>query len=107
MNNNDNNDSSGSMKISEMILKIWENQEETKKDISAIKVTLAEQNIILDEHQRRSIANEEAVKLLSDRFTPIEKHVIVVNTIVKLGVAVGGIIGVIGVLFQIISFLIK
>ncbi len=95
------------MKISEMLLKIWENQEETRESVSEIKTTLLVQQSILEEHQRRSLANEEAVELLRQHIKPIEEHVIMVNTVVKVALAIGGIIGVIATLLSIVQFFIK
>lgn len=90
-----------------MLLKIWENQEETREDVSEIKTTLLVQQSILEEHQRRSLANEEAVELLRQHIKPIEEHVIMVNTVVKVALAIGGIIGVIATLLSIVQFFIK
>ena len=95
------------MKISEMILKIWENQEDIKSDVSEIKVNLAEQNAILEEHQRRSIANEEAVAILREHMKPIEDHVLKVNFFFKLRVAAGGVVGVVAAIVKIVDFFLK
>lgn len=95
------------MKVAELLLKIWENQEESKKDITDIKVTLAEQKIILDEHQRRSIANEESVVLLKEQIAPLEKHVLIYSLVGKFILGVGVIVGIATGLIQIIDFLVK
>lgn len=95
------------MKINEMLLKIWENQEESKKDINEIKVTLAEQKIVLDEHQRRSLANEESVNILREQIKPIENHVLIMNFIFKIILYVAGAIGTVASLLKIIDFFIK
>lgn len=92
------------MKISEMLLKIWENQEDSKRDITDIKVILAEQHVTLEEHTRRSLANEEAVELLRQTIKPIETHVLMVNTIVKVILSIGGVIGFIASLLKVIEF---
>lgn len=95
------------MKISEMMLKIWENQEEVKADINDVKITLAEQHITLQEHTRRSLANEEAVDLLREHIKPIEKHVFMVNAAVKIILALGGAVGFVASVLKIIEFFIK
>lgn len=92
------------MKISEMILKIWENQEEMKKDVNDIKVTLAEQHITLEDHTRRSLANEAAVELLRKQIQPIENHVLMVNFTVKILLAIGGIVGFVASLLKVLEF---
>lgn len=95
------------MKISEMMLKIWENQEEVKSDVNDIKVTLAEQHLTLQEHTRRSLANEEAVELLREHIKPIERHVLMVNAIVKIALTVGGAVGFVASTLKIIEFFVK
>lgn len=95
------------MKVGELLLKIWENQEEAKNDINDIKVTLAEQKIILDEHQRRSIANEASVELLKEQIAPLEKHVLVYSLIGKFILGISIVVGIATGLIQIINFFIK
>lgn len=92
------------MKISEMLLKIWENQEASKEDITEIKITLAEQHATLEEHTRRSLANEQAVELLKEHLRPIERHVLMVNAAVKIILALGGVIGFVASLLKIVEF---
>lgn len=38
--------------------------DDTLEHLSSIDITLAQQKIILEEHQRRSLANEKAVELI-------------------------------------------
>lgn len=92
------------MKISEMILKIWENQEVMKNDVNDIKVTLAEQHITLEDHTRRSLANEAAVELLRKQIKPIENHVLMVNFAVKILLAIGGVVGFVASLLKVLEF---
>lgn len=53
----------------------------------------AENNIkntaILEEHQRRSVANEEATAILRQQLDPIKTHVMWVNNLCKFVVAAG------------------
>ena len=93
------------MKISELMMKIWEGQETVKKDVSEIKVTLAEQHATLEEHMRRSLANEEAVELLRNQLKPIENHVLMVNATTKIIVAIVGSVGLIASIIRIIDFI--
>lgn len=60
-------------------------------DIGAMKVTSAEQHIVLKEHVRRTELLEEAVK-------PLEKHVYMVNGVLKF-------LGVLGLLASIVEAL--
>lgn len=95
------------MKISEMLLKIWENQEEMKNDVTDIKITLAEQHATLEDHTRRSLSNEEAVALLREQIKPIENHVFMVNAVVKILLGLGGAIGFIASILKIVEFFLK
>ena len=86
------------------MMKIWENQEESKKEISDINITLAKQHVTLEEHTRRSLANEEAVDLLRQQIKPIEEHVLMVNTAAKIILVVTGAVGFIASLLKIVEF---
>lgn len=87
-----------------MLLKIWENQEEMKTDVNDIKVTLAEQHATLEDHTRRSLANEEAVELLRQQIKPIENHVLMVNFAVKILLTIGGAVGFVASLLKVFEF---
>lgn len=52
--------------------------------ISSIDSTLASQHEILKDHTRRSLANEEAVKLLGNELKPVLSHVAIVDFIGKV-----------------------
>lgn len=56
--------------------------------LTSIDKTLVANTIILEEHQRRSLANEKAVELLEAQILPISKHVYVVNIFVKGALAI-------------------
>jgi hypothetical protein len=55
--------------------------------LNSIDRTLIANTVILEEHQRRSIANEAAVKLLETQVLPISKHVHTVGILSKVGLA--------------------
>lgn len=44
-------------------------------DITEIKVIMARNTASLEEHMRRSLANEEAIDLLKEEFKPVRDHV--------------------------------
>jgi archaellum component FlaC len=44
-----------------------------------IDVTLGKQSVVLEDHTRRSLANEKAVEYLKEELKPILKHVTIVN----------------------------
>lgn len=58
-------------------------------------VTLAKQSVILEDHTRRSLANEEAVEILKRELKPIQSERYMIKGAIKLG---GILIGAAGVL---------
>jgi hypothetical protein len=57
------------------------------EDITGIKVVQAEQKVILEEHMRRSLANEQAVELLKEELKPLQKKEAMLDGVLKfLGV---------------------
>lgn len=56
--------------------------------VNTIDVTLAKQQVTLDEHVRRT-------NLLEEKMEPVEKHVTIVNGCLKIIAALGTIIGLI------------
>jgi hypothetical protein len=66
-------------------------------------VTLAEQNIMLQEHMKRSESNERAVKILADEIKgPINTRIIKIETILRV---IGWIIGLVAASGVAIHFL--
>lgn len=61
-------------------------------DISEIKTHLAVYNEQLKHHIKRSDQADAAVQLLDQRIQPIEKHVLLINYIVKIAAITGSII---------------
>lgn len=56
--------------------------------IDNVDVTLAKQSIILEDHTRRSLANETQVELLKKKFeqelSPLKEHLIQTHTVFKV-----------------------
>lgn len=52
--------------------------------LDSIDVTLIKQSGLLEEHMRRSLANEENVDILRQQLKPIEEHVSKVNFLFKV-----------------------
>lgn len=72
--------------------------------IDNIDITLAKQSVILEEHQRRSIANEQSVEVLRvevqqrhedlmNHLNPLLKYADRFTFLIQLGIAVAGIVG--------------
>lgn len=56
--------------------------------LASIDKTLVANTVILEEHQRRSLANEKAVELLESQILPIAKHVYAVNLLANSALAI-------------------
>lgn len=95
------------MKLDEILNRILDSQEETQRDVSDMKADLAAQKVILDEHMRRSLANEEAVEIMRAQIKPIEEHILKFNFTFKLVAAVGTTLAVIAAVVKIIDFIIR
>lgn len=52
--------------------------------IDNIDITLAKQSVVLEDHTRRSLANEKAVDILKEELKPVVSHVNLVNTAWKI-----------------------
>lgn len=51
--------------------------------LNNIDITSTKQSMILEEHQRRSLLNEENIELLRTEFKPVEKQVAMANGALK------------------------
>ena len=65
-----------------------------------IEQILLRQQAILEEHQRRSVANEEAVKILAGSFKPIENHVLLVNYTIKVITILGATLVALATIYE-------
>jgi hypothetical protein len=52
--------------------------------ISDIQVTLGKQHVTLEEHTRRSLANEKAVEILQARLEPVETYQKIQKALLKI-----------------------
>lgn len=68
--------------------RILDKLDEMDKRLDEINVTLVKQEGNLQEHMRRSEANEKAVELLQSQLEPVKDHVKSVNAILRFA---GGI----------------
>jgi hypothetical protein len=68
-------------------------------------VSLAQNSVVLEEHQRRSAANEEAVRVLRTEIKPLATHVAVVGAIAKILAAAGTLVGIAVGLQKLLSLL--
>lgn len=64
--------------------KIIKDIEQIKLFMASVDKTLALQHQSLDEHMRRSQANEKAIEMLKDELKPVVRHVISIQTIIKI-----------------------
>jgi len=86
----------------EVITRIFDQLDEIKKDIAQINVILAKQSVVLEDHTRRSLANENEIKLvekqLVDEVSPIKTEMAKLTGMIKL---VAGVITVVAVVAQV------
>lgn len=68
--------------------RLEEKLDSVSEQLNSIDKTLSANTVILEEHQRRSLANEEAVKLLEKQVLPIAQHVHVMSIFGKIALAV-------------------
>lgn len=68
--------------------RLEEKLDSVSDQLASIDKTLVANTVILEEHQRRSLANEKAVELLEAQVLPISKHVYLVNILAKAGLAI-------------------
>lgn len=76
--------------LDEKLEKITEKLTEISITVAEQKIILSNQHETLQEHMRRSLANEEAVELMASRLEPVEKHV---DRIEFLGKGIGWLLG--------------
>lgn len=88
----------------DLLNKILEKQESIKEDISDIKIIQGQHHVTLEEHMRRSLANEEAVELLKNEIKPIQSHIYGVNAIAKSIALIAAISGIIVSIIKVIEF---
>ena len=93
--------------LKEQLEKIENKIDKLDTRIDNVDVTLAKQSVILDEHTRRSLANEEQVALLKKKFDdelgPVKAHVQMVHGAFKLIGLIATIAGIAEAVVQIIS----
>jgi hypothetical protein len=84
----------GTVDTDEWFKAILAEVKETQRSVSVIQSTLAAQHVTLEEHQRRSLANEKAVEQVRAEIKPISVHVAVVGAIGKVLATVGTLVGI-------------
>lgn len=95
------------MEIKDLLLKLLEKQDEMSVDISEIKQDQVRNSTILEEHQRRSLANEENIILLRAQVKPLEVRVAMENGIFKAIAGLAVVVGIITGIVETIKFFIK
>lgn len=76
--------------ILELLNKLDNKTDDNTTHLHEIAKVQVRQEEILKEHVRRSIANEEAVKILKDELKPVFSFVDVCKIIAKIFISVGG-----------------
>lgn len=87
------------MDVQALILKKLDDLDSAGKEraeqLADIRETLARQAAVLEDHTRRSLANEANLELLRAEFAPVKSHVAVVGAIAKGSGAAVGLVGTI------------
>jgi NADH:ubiquinone oxidoreductase subunit D len=73
-----------------------------QQSISSIDQTLAKQSVILEDHTRRSLANEKAVETLKTELKPVFSNVTIMNFLGKLAITMLGS----GLIWEIVKWLV-
>lgn len=88
----------------EVITRIFDQLDDIKKDVSSINVTLAKQEVTLDEHIRRTALNETHIATveteLKQEISPLKVEIAKFTGMLKISV---GIISVIAVAAEVIQ----
>lgn len=83
------------MSSNDQLSKMDSKLDKIQEHLASVDVTLAKQEVSLTEHVKRSTLLEENVKMLRSEFTPIQKHVIVVNGVLRLLSLIGLLITIV------------
>ncbi len=90
--------------MSEKLIKLEEKLDEKLDKIndklSSIDITLVKQEANLQEHMRRSLANEEAIELLATELKPVQAHVLIMNNVFKIIGVLTTFLGFIGAIIK-------
>ena len=79
------------MEIKDYLSRIEEKLDKLDSRLDRVDVTLALQHASLEDHKRRSEANEEAVKILKNEVKPIVSHVYLMGVIGKVFLVILGL----------------
>ncbi len=71
--------------------------------LDTIEKVLIKQNVVLEDHTRRSLANEKAVEILKDELKEVFNHVIIVQAVIKLA----GFLLTTGIVWKIVESLLE
>lgn len=63
------------MKDDTILVKVFDKLDKLDEDLTDLKIIAAKQHASLDEHMRRTLANEEAVSILKEELKPVIKSV--------------------------------
>lgn len=78
-----------------------EDFEKIHNRLNSIDITLAKQSVLLEEHMRRSLANEEALEIIKEELKPVFTNLTIVHFIGKLIMLVIGS----GILVELIKWI--
>jgi len=71
-----------------------------RKSVGSLAETAVEHNVILEEHIRRTEVNENNLRLLEERFAPVERHI-------SMWAGAGKVLAIVGLLASLAATLYK
>lgn len=81
-------------RIEDKVDKLDEKVDGIDRRVDSVDITLTRQHGSLEDHTRRSLANEKAVEILKDEIKPIVTHVHVVGLVSKwVAAGIGAVVG--------------
>lgn len=85
--------------------KVEEKLDKIEERLSSIDITLAKQEVNLREHMRRTQLNEEAIDHITEALVPINKHVNMLEGVLKFFGLISVLVGIAAGVVKILEFL--
>lgn len=93
------------MEVYKKLEKLDEKLEKINERLNSVDITLAKQEVNLQEHMRRTELNEIAVEKISQSIIPIYKHINMLEGILKFFGALSILGSIAATVIKIVSFL--
>lgn len=91
--------------MKEKLDKVEEKLDRIEERLGSIDVTLAKQEVNLREHMRRTQLNEEAIEHITEALVPINKHVNMLEGVLKFFGIVSIFVGIAAGVVKVLEYL--